>query len=157
MKNFLAILIPVALLGACQTLPVDTQAPPAPVVAETTPEPVEDVAPVETTEEVATPAPVTGYIQYQKSPLLTSLVSDTVMGDDVALMGLLSGTREYCGLDWQPGFVAFINIANGQGLSLEKVADDHGYYSGAAKRALTEAAYECSEQDFIELRAIDPY
>lgn len=169
MKQFLAIIIPLALLGACETLPPETITPdPAPVADETV---------IETETETPAHAEETGedadgdttdnakpvaeqkqtYIQYRKSPLVASLVSESVMNDDVALMGLVSGARAYCGLDWQPGFVTFINLANNQNLNLGTVADDHGYYLGAAKRALEAAEYECTEQDYIELRAINPY
>lgn len=165
MKRILTAIIPLALLGACQTLPATSgTADAAPSSA-----PVPETPPVETeapeTNAAAEPdtapaiadQPRETFIRFRTSPLVSSLVSDSVMNDDVALMGILSGARAQCGLDWQPGFVAFINIANGQRLNLGRVADDHGYYMGSAKRALEEAEYKCTEQDLIDLRQIEPY
>jgi hypothetical protein len=168
MKQFLAIIIPMALLGACETLPAGPAMPaPAPIAdassvgaeaAQSTESAQLDAGETEAKETAASGiTQKQTYVRYQTSPLVSSLVSESVMNDDVALMGLLSGARAYCGLDWQPGFVTFINLANNQKLNLGTVADDHGYYLGAAKRALEEAEYECTEQDYIELRAIDPY
>lgn len=163
MRLILFAILPIAMLGACETLPTAPAYPaaePTPIAEETADTAIAPAA-EEVAAETAPPKPVIvpkeTYIQYRKSVMVHSLVSESIMNDDVALMGLLSGSRTYCGLDWQPGFVTFINLANRQGLNLERVADDHGYYMGAAKRALEAAEYECSEQDMIDLRAIDPY
>lgn len=164
MKHILFALLPVALLAACETLPNDAGYPAAEAQ---TPAPEELAGGPEDPAEMPDPTPATEaapavvakqtYIQYRRSPLVHSLVSESVMNDDVALMGLLSGARIYCGLDWQPGFVSFVNLANRQGLNLERVADDHGYYMGAAYRALKAAEHTCSDDDLVDLRAIDPY
>lgn len=98
-----------------------------------------------------------GYVAFEKSELVVSLISESLLQDDVALMGVVSGARLYCKLKWEPGFVTFLNAANQQGLDLEKVADNHGYYLGASYRSLTQAKYACTEDDLIELRAVDPY
>ncbi len=162
MKRFTAILAPLALV-ACQTVAEPQPVPEPPPVVEAEPAPVEETAPPPAPEApapVEETAPVEAkqtYVQYRKSALVSALVSESIMNDDVALMGILSGARAYCGLDWQPGFVTFINLANRQGLVLETVAEDHGFYLGAARRALTDAEYKCNQQDLVDLRAIEPY
>lgn len=108
----------------------------------------------ETKQTVTVPR---NFVQYYKSDLVLALISDALAQDDVALMGIVSGARAYCQLRWEPGFITFMTAAKRQGLDLNLIADDHGYYHGAAVKALAEAKYECSEDDLIGLRAVEPY
>lgn len=173
MKYLLLGLAPLAL-AACQTtsLPDLSRAPSVEesLTSETTDDVAVEDAVSEVTEEIETveadpieDAPVVKqtlsepYVDISPSPLVQSLVSPDLQADDIALMGIVNGARTYCGLDWQPSFVTFVNIANKQGLDVSIVADDHGFYMGSARTALENAEYECSEQDLIDLRAIDPY
>ncbi len=110
--------------------------------------------PTDETKQVVVPR---NFVEYYKSDLVMALISDSIVKDDVALMGIVSGTRAYCQLRWEPGFITFMNAAHRQGLDLNLVADDHGYYHGAAVKALASAKYQCTEKDLIDLRAVEPY
>lgn len=110
--------------------------------------------PTDETQQVVVPR---NFVEYYKSDLVMALISDSIVKDDVALMGIVSGTRAYCQLRWEPGFITFMNAAHRQGLDLNLVADDHGYYHGAAVKALASAEYQCTEKDLIDLRAVEPY
>lgn len=148
------------VIAACETVPpsvpiadplIEEPVIEAPVIEA---EPAED-APIE--DEVIQPVPQAAFLDISGSPLIQSLVSESIAGDDVAIMGVVSGARAYCELDWQPGFVSLINIANRQGLDVGVVADEHGYYLGATRRALVAAEYTCLDEDLVQLRAINPY
>lgn len=159
------------VIAACETVPssvpiadpvVDEPVIEAPVI-ET--EPAEEVQIIEAEpaeeepieDEVIQPVPQAAFLDISGSPLVQSLVSESIAGDDVAIMGVVSGARAYCELDWQPGFVSLINIANRQGLDVGDVADEHGYYLGATRRALAVSEYTCIDEDRVQLRAINPY
>ena len=163
MKRFLTLLIPI-VLATSQTLPsayAQSDVEPAAQTEELSGGTAEQAGDESVQEAPVAAAPAkdltTGFLNYGISPLVISLVSESVQNDDIALMGIVNGARTYCGLDWQPSFVRLINIANRQGLVLEMVADDHGYYMGAARRALAKAEYKCTQQDFVDLRSINPY
>ncbi|MFC6198488.1 hypothetical protein [Ponticaulis profundi] len=177
MKYIQALLLPLALAAfQMNTAAAQSEPPPSEAQAEAETdlpltveelqrqqlEALEDEATSEIAETVvsedAAVTPVErSFLAYTKSPLLSSLIGDTIVNDDVAKMGVVSGARRYCDIDWQQGFVTFIQLASEQNLILERVADDHGYYMGVANLSLKNAEYECSEQDFVDLRAINPY
>lgn len=104
-----------------------------------------------------TPVPAVSMLDYSGSALIRSLVSDNLKNDDVAIMGIISGARKYCGLNWEPGFVGFIDIANSQRMDLQTIASDHGFFLGSATKSLRAADYKCVDEDLVSLRAINPY
>lgn len=103
------------------------------------------------------PVPAVPLLDYSGSALVKSLISDKIKNDDVAVMGIISGARKYCGLNWEPGFVGFIDIANSQKMDLQTIATDHGTFLGSATKSLRDAGYTCVEEDLVSLRAINPY
>ena len=76
--------------------------------------------------------------------------------DDVAIMGIVSGARSYCGLNWQQGFAQFIQIAAQNGWDVTAIAEEHGRFMGGARRSLQEAGYQCNANDLQTLEAIYP-
>ncbi|MAP94296.1 MAG: hypothetical protein CMK07_05035 [Ponticaulis sp.] len=113
---------------------------------------------VEASPEVEAPATVSPrFLDYSNSELIKVLLSDELAGDDVAIMGLISGARKFCQINWEPGFVDFILLANANGYDVGVIADQHGWFMGAATKNLRESGYQCVDEDMVALRAIDPY
>lgn len=110
-------------------------------------------------EDVVTPAPrdMTDFLDFQSSELARILISQELMYDDVAIMGIISGARKFCGLNWEPGFVEFILLANQNGYDLGTIADEHGLYMGGATKNLRASGYQCVEEDLVGLRTINPF
>ncbi len=95
-------------------------------------------------------------LDYSDSPLIWSLLSDQLRNDDVAIMGIVSGARSYCGMNWQQGFAQFIQIAAQNGWDVTAIAEEHGRFMGGARRSLQEAGYQCNANDIGALEAIYP-
>ena len=95
-------------------------------------------------------------LDYSDSALIWSLLSDQLRNDDVAIMGVVSGARSYCGLNWQQGFAQFIQIAAQNGWDVTAIAEEHGRFMGGARRSLQEAGYQCNANDLQTLEAIYP-
>ena len=95
-------------------------------------------------------------LDYSDSALIWSLLSDQLRNDDIAIMGIVSGARSYCGLNWQQGFAQFIQIAAQNGWDVNAVADEHGRFMGGARRSLMESGYSCNANDLETLEAIYP-
>jgi len=101
--------------------------------------------------------PIPNFLDYRDSELVSVLVSDEIATDDIAIMGIVSGARKFCGLNWEPGFVDFIMIANQNGWDLDMIADEHGFFMGGATKSLRDSGYQCIDDDLVALRAITPY
>lgn len=116
------------------------------------------VAQADESPEVA-PAPrsTTDFLDIGQSQLARILLSDELATDDVAIMGIVSGARRFCGMNWEPGFVEFILLANQNGYDLPTIADEHGLYMGGATKNLRESGYVCVEEDRVGLRTINPF
>ena len=97
------------------------------------------------------------FLDYRNSELVRQLLSEELLNDDVAIMGIISGARKYCGLNWEPGFVEFIQIANRNGYDLGVIAEEHGLFMGGATKNLRASGYQCIDEDLVGLRAINPY
>lgn len=134
-----------------------------PVEAQPAPE-AEDVIVAEAPESATdsnevSPAPrsTTDFLDIRQSELARVLVSEELSLDDVAIMGIVSGARKFCGMNWEPGFVEFILLANQNGYDLGEIADEHGLFMGGATRSLRESGYVCIEEDRVGLRTINPF
>ena len=155
-----------ALLARAEELEAEAGLPPTPVSDETLTEqdiietPAEETtAPAETdlSEEVAAPELVANFLDYSNSDLVQVLLSEELRSDDVAIMGIISGARQACNLNWEPGFVDFILIANQNGYDLSQIASEHGLYMGAATKHVRDSGYQCVDEDRLALRAINPF
>lgn len=141
------------------TEPVIEAAVPAPVV-----EPAPDAAvadpvgpvgptgplPAETVEAVEPARSVS------ESLMLQALISDDIRTNSVAVMGVLSGARQYCNLNWRNGFITFIQSLAESGEDVGAASDTHGIYSGVALQNLKKANYQCTAQDVASLQTITP-
>ena len=103
-------------------------------------------------QQTAPPAPAAPAVP--QPTILSLLIGEDLASDSTAIMGIVSGTREHCGLDWQQGFVAYIQEAQRLGLPAGPVADDHGFYAAQTKAQLAQADYQCSTADTDELQGI---
>lgn len=100
--------------------------------------------------------PDQSFLDYNQSELVLALLSEELREDDVAIMGIVSGARSYCGMGWQQGFVNFMQIAADNGWDLNQIANEHGLFMGAARRALQDVSYVCNIEDAESLDIIYP-
>ena len=124
------------------------------VVADAEPTPAETAQTEQVAEQTVT---YVTFLDYRNSELVRQLLSQELLNDDVAIMGVISGARKYCGLNWEPGFVEFIQLANRNGYDLGVIAEEHGLFMGGATKNLRASGYQCIDEDLVGLRAINPY
>ncbi|MEL6794406.1 MAG: hypothetical protein AAFU55_08905 [Pseudomonadota bacterium] len=79
--------------------------------------------------------------------------TDRSTNREIKLMGSISGAREYCGLDWRPGFREF------QSRDPENVQENQFSHSSSRNLIQTFLRLEnhvCSDADIAALNAYDP-
>ncbi|MEL7464996.1 MAG: hypothetical protein AAFN79_13065 [Pseudomonadota bacterium] len=79
--------------------------------------------------------------------------SDRSTNREINLMGRIGGAREYCGLDWRPGFREF------QSRDPENVQENQFAHSSSRnlmQRFLRLENHVCSDADIAALNAYDP-
>ncbi|GEM_PF-6998775 len=143
-----------ALIARAEELEAEAGLPPTLLVSDETDAAAEDEG---ATDPVAPPTSVEDFLNYSNSELVQILLSEELRTDDVAIMGIISGARKVCDLNWEPGFVDFILIANQNGYDLSQIAAEHGLYMGAATKNVRASGYQCVDEDRAALRAINPF